>query len=125
MRLAAARKAGTKPWQKIFDAAATRGATVQMLGDALAAIWLFPDVRLEAATLVQRACVDLTQRGDEARIPETADPLEGYGGKALAEAYLNSGQPDLEAAARTWAGRRSYTIGTGATPQQATWGSRR
>jgi hypothetical protein len=125
MRLAAARKAGTRPRQNIFDAAGTRGATVQRLGDALTVKWRFPDVQLEAGTLVQRACVDLTQRGDEARIPETADLFEGYGGKALAEAYLNSGQPDLEAAARTWAGRRSYTIGTGAAPQQATRGSRR
>jgi hypothetical protein len=125
MRLAAARKAGETSWQKIFDAASANGATVEMRGDALAAVSLFSDVQQEAVSQVQRACLNLIQRGDESRIPEMVDLLEGYGDKRLAEAYLNCGQPDLEAAARTWADRRRYTIGTGAGPQHAAWESRR
>jgi uncharacterized protein (DUF2342 family) len=125
MRLAAARKAGARPWQKVFDAASAKGTTVEMLDDALAAVSLFSDVQPEAVNGVQRACLSLIQRGDESRIPAMVDLLEGYGDKSLAEAYLNSGQPDFDTAARTWADRRGYTIGTGADVQHATWGSGR
>ena len=125
VRLAAAIKAGLKPWEKVFDATAARGATVEMLGDALAAVSLFSDVQPEAVNGVQRACLSLIQRGDETHIPAMVDLLEGYGDTALAEAYLNSGQPDLEGAARTWADRRGYAIGPGAEVQRAMRGSGR
>ncbi len=52
--------------------------------------------------------------GDESRIPEMVDLLEGYVGKTLAEDYLNCGQPDLGAAGRKWAHRRGYSVRTGA-----------
>ena len=125
MRLAAARKAGAKPWQKIFDAASAKGTTVEMLGDALAAVSLFSDVQWEAVTWVQHVCLSLIQRGDESRIPEMVDLLEGYGDKTLAEEYLNCDQPDLNAAARTWADERGYTVGSGTCSHRATWGSGR
>jgi len=125
VRLAAAIKAGVKPWQTLFDATAVRGTTVEMLGDALAAVSLFSDVQPEAVNGVQRACLSLIQRGDETHIPAMVDLLEGYGDTALAEAYLNSGQPDLEGAARTWADRRGYAIGPGAEVQRAMRGSGR
>jgi hypothetical protein len=125
MRLAAARKAGAKSWQHIFDAANAKGATVEMLGDALAAVSLFSEVQREAVKRVQHACLSLIQRGDESRITEMVDLLEGYGDKTLAEAYLNCCQPDLNAAARTWAERRGYTVGADADSHRATCGSGR
>jgi hypothetical protein len=125
MRLAAAQKAGTKSWRAIFDAATAKGATVQDLGDALAAVSLFSQVQPDAVQGVHHACLNLIRRGDESRIPEMVDLLEGYGDKMLAEDYLNCGQPDLDAAGRRWARRRNYDIGTGFGSHRATWGSDR
>ena len=113
MRLTAAQKAGAKSWKQIFEAARAKGATVQMLGDALAAVSLFSKVQPAAAYAVRRACLSLIRRGDDwrimeddSRIMEMVDLLEGYGHKRLAEEYVKSGQPDLEAAGRDWARRR-------------------
>jgi hypothetical protein len=125
MRLAAARKAEAKAWRDIFDAASAKGATVQMLGDALAAVSLFSEVQPEAVSGVQHACLNLIRRGDESRIPEMADLLESYGDKTLAEDYLNCGQPDLSATARRWGTKHGYNVGTGGGSHRATWGSGR
>ncbi len=125
MRQAAAQKAGTKSWKEIFDAATVKGATVQMLGDALAAVSLYSETQPGAKEGVQHACLNLIRRGNESRIPEMVDLLEGYGDKALAEDYLNCGQPDLDTAARQWASRRGYNINTGAGSHRASWGNDR
>jgi hypothetical protein len=74
---------------------------------------------------VQQACLNLIRRGDESRIPEMVDLLEGYGDKTLTEDYLNCGQPDLDASARRWANKRGYNIGIGSGSHRATWGSGR
>ena len=114
MRLAAAHKAGRKPWERVFfDADTALGATAKTLGDALAAVALFPAVQSDATNDVRRAALSLIQRGDESRIPEMVDLLEGYGDKTLAEEYLNCGQPDLEAAGSRWASSRGYSVGQG------------
>jgi len=123
MRLAAAQKADVKSWTEIFTDATAIGATVQMLGDALAAVSLFPEVQPDAVNGVQEACLNLIRRGDETRIPEMVDLLEGYGDKSLAEDYLNCGQPDLDAEGREWAYRHGYSVGVGAGSHRATWGS--
>ena len=123
MRLAAAQKAGAKSWKGIFGAATARGATVQMLGDALAAASLFPEVQSDAVNGVQGACLNLIRRGDESRIPEMVDLLERYGDKRLAEDCINCGQPDLEAAGGHWARRRGYSVTKGSGSSRATWGS--
>lgn len=123
LRLAAAQKAGAKSWQEIFNAATAKSATVEMLSDALAAVSLFPTVQPEAVNGVQHACLDLIRRGNESRIPEMVDLLEGYGDKTLAEDYLNCGQPDLDTASREWARRRGYSVGSGVGSHRATWGS--
>jgi hypothetical protein len=125
MRLAAAQKAGARSWQVIFDAATAKGATVQMLGDALAAVSLFPAVQGEAVAGVQRASLNLIRRGDESRIPEMVDLLEGYGDMTLAEDYLNCGQPDLDASGLAWARRRGYSVSSGFGSHRAGWGSDR
>lgn len=113
MRLAAAQKNGTRSWKKIFDAANAKGATVQMLGDALAVASFFPKVQPEAVSGVQHACLNLIRRGNESRIPEMVDLFDDYGDKTLAEDYLNCGQPDLDAEAREWARWRRYNISPG------------
>ena len=111
MRLAMAHKAGEKPWEKVFDAATTTGGAAKTLGDALAAVALFPAVQPDAANDVRRAASNLIRRGGELRIPEMVDLLEGYGDKTLAEEYLSCGQPDLDAAGSRWAGSRGYSVG--------------
>jgi len=125
MRLAAAQKVGAKSWRGIFNAATARGATAQMLGDAISAVSLFPRVQAEAQQAVQQACLNLIRRGDESRIPEMADLLEGYGDEMLAEDYLNCGQPDLEVAGQQWANRQGYAVDRGRGSHRATWGSGR
>jgi len=78
---------------------------------ALAAVSLFSEKQPAAVS------------GNESRIPEMVDLLESYGDTTLAENYLTCGQPDLNAAARRWADRRGYKVGTGAGSHRATWGS--
>jgi hypothetical protein len=119
----AAQMAGFKSWQEFIAAAPSQDASVQMLGDALAAVSLFPAVQPEAQTGVQQACLNLIRRGDESRIPEMVDLLEGYGDKTLAEDYLNCGQPDLDTAGQAWASKRDYDIGKGSGSSRARWGS--
>ncbi len=125
MRLAAAHKAGARSWREVFDAASARGADAHMLADALAAASLFPGKQADAVTDVQHACISLIRLGDESRIPEMVDLLEAYGDKALAEDYLNCGQPDLDETARTWAHLRGLYIETGSGSNRARWGSGR
>ncbi len=125
MRLAAANKSGKQSWKKIFDTATARGATVQMLGNALAAVSLFQDVQPDAKEGVQLAALNLIRLGNESRIPEMVDLLEGYGDKRLAEDYLNCGQPDLDDAGRDWARQRGFSVGTGSGSHRATWRSGR
>jgi hypothetical protein len=67
--------------------------------------------------------LNLIRRGDESRIPEMVDLLEGYGDQTLVEDYLNCGQPDLDSAGRSWANKRGYNIGTGSGSHRARWGS--
>jgi hypothetical protein len=125
MALAASRKAGEATWVQIFQKVTAKGAADPMLGAALAAVSLFPEVQPDATEAVQEACLNLIRRGDESRIPEMVDLLEGYGDKTLAEDYLNCGQPDLDGASRTWAARRGYSVGTGMGSNRAAWGSDR
>lgn len=125
MRLAALHKAGGESWSEIFDTATTKNASVQELGDALAAVSFFPRKQPDAVVSVQNACLNLIRDGDESRIPEMVDLLETYGDKTLAEDYLNCGQPDLNTAATKWANERGYTISTGYGSHRATWGSSR
>lgn len=123
MRLAAAQKAGVKSWQEIFNSAIAFGGTVEMLGNALAAVSLFATVEPQAVEGVQNASLNLIRRGDESRIPEMVDLLEVYGDKTLAEDFLNCGQPDLNAAAVKWANHRGLSVFIGAGSHRAKWAS--
>ena len=125
MRLAAAKKAGAKSWQEIFNSVTTLAGTIESLGDALAAVSLFPSVEPQAVEGVQNASLNLIRRGDESRIPEMVDLLEGYGDRTLAEDFLNCGQPDLNGAAVKWANRRGYSVSMGAGSHRAAWGGYR
>lgn len=125
VRLAAPVAGGTRSWRQVFDAATARGASVKKVGDALAAVSLFSSVQGQAKEAVQQACLNMIRLGDESRIPEMAELLEGYGDKTLAEDYLNCGQPDLDTASRDWASRRGYSVGTGVGSHRARWGSGR
>ena len=123
MQLAAARMSGAKSWADVFKVATNRGATPEMLGDALAAVSLFQDVQQDATEAVQQACLNLIRLGNESRIPEMVDLLDDYGDKVLAEDYLNCGQPDLDSAARSWAGQHGYSVGSGYGSNRARWGA--
>jgi hypothetical protein len=122
MQLAASHKAGAKSWTQIFNDASKRGASAQIQGNALAAVALFPSIQPEAKKSVQKLALSLIRLGDETRIPEMVDLLEGYGDKRLAEDYLNCGQPDLDSAGRRWGRRRGYNVGRGRGSHRATWG---
>ena len=123
MRVAAAKKSGLKSWSDIFTEASAQSASVEMLGDALAAVSLFDELQSDARTEVQEAALSLIRNGDETRIPEMADLLEDYGDKRLAEDYLNAGQPDLSSVASSWAGRRGLSVHVGSGSSRAKWGS--
>jgi hypothetical protein len=113
MRLAAAKKANSRSWQAIFDAAIAKDATPEMLGDAVAAVALFPEVQKEATASVRQACLRLIRRGDESRVPEMAELLANYGDTTLVQACLDSCQPDLDAAAQEWAHRHACVVDPG------------
>ena len=87
MRLASEQKAGAKSWETIFHEATAGGASIQMLGDALAAVSLFPQVQSDAKNGVQEASLNLIRRGDEYRIPEmvecTSDSRPSWSGWRL------------------------------------------
>ena len=103
MRLAVAKKAGVKSWQEIFNAATAKGATSEMLGDALAAVALPGHATRGHKRRATSVLKIMIRRGNESRIPEMVELLTGYGDKTLAEDYLNCGQPDLGGAAKEWA----------------------
>jgi len=121
VRIAASHKSGQKTWHAIFVAAT---GNPKMFGDAMASLTFFKTVQEDAKHDVQHACRDFIIRGDESHLAEMADLLEAYGSKELAEDYINSGQPDLEWAARAWASRRGFDIVSGGA-DHAKWGSGR
>ncbi len=125
MRIASAKKAKTKTWDEIFTKATGSYGATQKLGDALAAVSLYPGVEQDARIAVQLACLNLIRRGDESRIPELVELLGGYGDKRLAEDYLNCGQPDLSVAGRRWATARGYITRSGVGSSRAVWGGTR
>jgi len=125
VRTAATVKAGQTTWKKVFEKASGKGAGPVVLGEALAAVDLFPEKQADAKDGVVEACLNFIRRGDETRIPELADMLDLYGDKKLGEDYLNCGQPDLNAAAHAWAGKHGYNVGKGAGSHRAKWGSNR
>jgi hypothetical protein len=124
LRIAAEVKLGKVGWPDVFARVVGPKASPRALGNALAAVSLSPDPG-GIDRLVTDACLRLIRRGDESRIPELAELLQGYGDKTLCEDYLNCGQPDLEKAGRDWARKRGYNIGSGYGSNRARWGSER
>jgi hypothetical protein len=94
VRIAAAVKLRQTTWIKEFNQASSGNAGPVALGEALAAVGLFPE-QTDAKEGVVEACLNFIRRGDETRIPELVDMLSVYGDKSLVEDYLNCGQPDL------------------------------
>ncbi|MEM9244887.1 MAG: HEAT repeat domain-containing protein, partial [Cyanobacteria bacterium P01_F01_bin.153] len=61
--------------------------------------------------------------GDESVVPDLKKNLNNRGNKEVALAYLNCGQPELEAAAKDWANRNGYqVIKTPGATAAAQWG---
>ncbi len=91
-----------------------------------AAEWLEdPDSIGGTAEKLCEACI---RKGDPANIRDLAGLLTLYGDKYLAEMYANSGQKDLEAAAKSWAADNGFTLTTeysnaGYGPQFTKWKS--
>ena len=122
VRTAASIKAEQTTWTEVFDKASKVGAGPVVLGEALAAVDLFPE-QAGAKQAVVEACLNFIKRGDETRIPELVDMLGLYGDKSLAEDYLNCGQPDLDGAGREWGSNHGYNVRAGAGSHRAAWGS--
>jgi hypothetical protein len=122
VRIAASIKSGQTTWENVFDKASAKGAGLVAIGEALAAVDLFPE-QAGAKEGVVQACLNFIKQGDETRIPELADLLDLYGDVSLTEDYLNCGQPDLDVAGRKWAGNHGYDVGSGNGSNRATWGS--
>ena len=77
--------------------------------------------QVEAAT---NALYGFVAIGNDSVIPALKENLDRRGNKDLALAYLNCGQPDLEAAAQAWAKRNGYAvIKTPGATAAARWGS--
>jgi hypothetical protein len=55
-------------------------------------------------------------------IPEATAALVNGGSRAMAEAFLNCGQPDLKQAGESWAKARGYTILAGPGDPPVSWG---
>jgi len=91
------------------------------LSSVLGAVELVDSPPLASHTLIQE-CI---RQGDVACIPKLRALLMLYGDKALAEDYLNSGQAELEAISREWAGAHGYNITTGSGSHRVRWGSDR
>ncbi len=122
VRIAAKVKSGQTTWREVFNKASASDSGPAALGEALAAVGLFPG-QADTIQQVVQACLNFIRRGDETRIPELIDMLDRYGDKPLAEDYLNCGQPDLDAAGREWASQHGYPVRTGTGSHRAVWGS--
>ncbi len=119
--LAACCKIGRLTWREVFNQSFNDPTA---LGNALGAVSMFDRAQEEAKEHVEATCIALIRRSDESRIGEMVDLLEVYGSQQLAEDFLNCGQSDLSMAARSWASKRGYTIGTGRGSSRATWNRR-
>ena len=68
------------------------------------------------------AAWDLLHLGHQETIPALIEALDRHGTVEIAQWYLNCGEPSLEAAARSWAGARGYTIRTRPGSPSVGWG---
>jgi HEAT repeat protein len=66
----------------------------------------------------------LLHLGHPETIPALIEALHRHGTVEIAEWYLNCGEPSLEAAARSWAGARGYTIRSLPGSPAVRWGQR-
>lgn len=66
----------------------------------------------------------LIRIGDDSSVSPLLQALRRFGDKSMAQDYLNSGQPRLEAAAQSWADAHGYYVTpSGSFGQAAPWGS--
>ncbi|MFH0828785.1 MAG: hypothetical protein V1907_01235 [Candidatus Kerfeldbacteria bacterium] len=111
-KMVARLKCGELTWAQVFSRGADPTADLHRIGEAMAAVTLFPSVPDEARAAARSASLDLIRAGDESWIPDMIDLLDRYGDRDLAYDYLNSGQPDLENAARVWGALRGLHVTT-------------
>jgi len=71
---------------------------------------------------IRRIADDLIELGGQQRLPVLEKLLYLYGDVPLAEDYLNSGEPSLEATARGWAVAHNLSWHPGGGSHGASWG---
>lgn len=132
IRLAAAKKAGTKSWDEIFTLASVHGSNIQMLDDAVAAVSLFPnkskDELRDFRTALSNACDNLIANSDESRLPQMLALFKQFSYSDIALKYIKSGQPQLQEIAREWVRKNNLKIihvsRPADTPRPAIWKNR-
>jgi len=71
---------------------------------------LLQDIRSGNVQRIEYAMFSFTMIGNDAILPDLVQLIRTKGTKTIAEAYINSNQPQLYQAAADWARRRGYTI---------------
>jgi HEAT repeat protein len=83
---------------------------------------LLNDVASGDPSVVESAVFTIIGLGRTELVPELIPILDAKGTRTIAEVYLNSGNKELESAARAWAQKRGYSIGIGGSSRGVRWG---
>ena len=83
---------------------------------------LLKDIRGGNYGVIVNAVYAFIGIGREEMIPVLIRILNTEGDKTMAEAFLNCGHSELNAAAREWAVRHGYTISPGSGAHPVSWG---
>ncbi len=83
---------------------------------------LLADVEASERRKIENAVYSFVAIGEEKILEDLVRILDDQGNTEIAETYLNSGNDQLEKAARAWAERNGYTIIPGPGAHRASWG---
>jgi hypothetical protein len=83
---------------------------------------LLNDVRSNDHDVIEHALYAFIGIGNSKILPELIKTLNRDGTRAMAEAYLNCGNTDLQSAASNWAKNHGYIIQMGSGAHPVSWG---
>ena len=84
---------------------------------------LFEEVESPDYPIIENALFAFVGIGKQEIIADLITAISKKGTKVMAEAFLNCGNPDLRAAAESWAASHGYYITSGNGTQSVRWGS--